>query len=79
MTAPIRYLAGALQALVLAASAPALAQTDIVDAPDPFVHAATGVRFPASSGDVRRQRVVRYDDEGYDASVGYRIAGIPHG
>jgi hypothetical protein len=57
----------------LLAGTPALAQKEVADAPDPWVHAATGVAFPARVGEFERLRVVEYTDDGRDASAGYRL------
>jgi hypothetical protein len=65
-------LAAAALALALS-STPALAQREIKDAPDPWVHAATGTKFPAQVGEFKRQRVTEYSEDGRDASAGYRI------
>lgn len=77
MIATFRHLAAAMLAMILAVAAvPAQAQTDVTNAPDPYVHSAAGVRFPAAAGVFRRGRVVHYDAKGYDASVGYQIDGM---
>lgn len=77
MIAITRFLAAAMLALAIALGAPAQAQTEVRNAPDPYVHAGTGVRFPAAAGNFRRGRVIHYEDNGYDASVGYAIEGRP--
>lgn len=77
MIANIRRRAAAMLAMILAIAAPpALAQTEVANAPDPFVHAGAGVRFPASAGVFSRGKIVHYDAKGHDASVGYNIDGM---
>ena len=64
----------AATALVFALSAaPALAQRDVTDAPDPWVHAATKTPFPAKVGDFQRTRIIEYSADGRDASAAYRL------
>ncbi|WP_150126952.1 hypothetical protein [Sphingomonas panacis] len=61
-------------ACVLAASAvSATAQTEVPDAPDPYIHAQTGMRFPAQVGPFERHEVVRYNTDGSDTGVGYQL------
>lgn len=69
-----RRLAAATLALLIAAT-PAAAQRDVIPAPDPFVHREAGVAFPATVAGFERGRVVEYDADGADASVGYRLQG----
>lgn len=77
MIANIRHLAATMLAMILAVAAvPLLAQTEVTNAPDPYVHAGAGVRFPAAAGLFRRGRIVSFDASAYDASVGYRIDGM---
>ena len=64
------FALGALAA-ILTAGAPALAQTTIENPPDPYVHKAAGVAFPAELGPFRRGRVVEFNEQGNDASIGY--------
>lgn len=77
MIAIIRHLAAATLAVILAIAAPAAARTDVSNAPDPYVHSGAGVRFPATAGIFQRGRIVQYDETGLDASVGYKIDGMP--
>lgn len=77
MTAFIRRFAAAVLALFFAGLAPAQAQTDVTNAPDPYVHSGAGVRFPAAAGVFQRARIVHYDVKGLDASVGYKVADMP--
>jgi hypothetical protein len=62
-------------AMVIAAAAPAHAQRDVANAPDPYVHKAVGIAFPAQADELRRGRVVEYDSLGVNASVGYKPIG----
>jgi hypothetical protein len=66
----IRHLAAALLAALILA-VPAQAQTEVKDAPDPYVHRVAGVRFPEALPGFSRGRVFEYDEQGADASVGY--------
>jgi hypothetical protein len=72
MTTFPHRLAAAVLAALFAASAPAFAQSEVRDAPDPFVHRGAGVAFPREIDAFRRGRVVEYDAQGADASVGYK-------
>lgn len=67
-----QILAGTCAVLMLA-SAPAVAQTEIKGPPDPWVHSATGVSFPARIAGFERRRVVEYSEDGRDVSVGYNL------
>lgn len=51
---------------------PAAAQRDVENAPDPYVHKVAGVAFPLQAGGFERGRVVEFDPDGSDASVGYK-------
>ncbi|OBV11326.1 hypothetical protein [Erythrobacter dokdonensis] len=77
MITTFRSVLAALVALVLAAAAPALAQREVTDAADPYVHRAVGVAFPLAPADFRRGRVVEFNEEGGDAGVGYAPLGQP--
>lgn len=65
-----------LFAALAVALQPAAAQTDIENAPDPYVHPGNGVAFPAMIGTIQRDRIVAYDGEQQDVSVGYWIDGV---
>lgn len=69
----MRNIFGGICAGLMFASAPAAAQTDIENAPDPWVHSATGASFPASIAGFERRRVVKYSEDGRDVSVGYNL------
>ena len=71
----IRHLATALLAALILA-VPAQAQTEVRDAPDPYVHRVAGVRFPEALPGFSRGRVFEYDEQGADASVGYKPQDI---
>ncbi|GAA5061507.1 hypothetical protein GCM10023208_30930 [Erythrobacter westpacificensis] len=55
----------------------AMAQGEIANAPDPFVHSRAGVEFPLALDGFTRQRVYQFDDRGEDISIGYRESGFP--
>ena len=71
----LKKLAAALALALptLLQASPAAAQTVVENAPDPWVHGATGTRFPMKVGAFERSRVVTYSDDGTDASAGYRL------
>jgi len=73
----IRTTALALAAILIGVAAPAMAQGEVENAPDPYVHKAWGVEFPAQVEGFSRGRVVEFDDTGSDASVGYSPEGMP--
>lgn len=60
-------------ALALCIATPALAQKRVENAPDPWVHAATGTQFPATVDGFKRTGIFEYSDDGRDASAGYRL------
>ena len=70
----LRSIVLSIAALLALAPLPAAAQQEVSNPPDPWVHAATGTRFPATVGQFQRGRVVEYSDDGHDASVGYSMA-----
>lgn len=72
MTFILHRTAAAMLAMALAAAAPAQAQTELHDAPDPFVHRGAAVAFPREVDTFRRGRIIEYDAEGTDASIGYK-------
>jgi hypothetical protein len=72
MTSILHRILAAGLAVWLAAGAPALAQSEVRDAPDPYVHLGAAVAFPREIDGFRRGRVVEYDAQGTDASVGYK-------
>lgn len=55
----------------------AAAQNEVENPPDPYVHKAVGVAFPAVLGGFTLGRVVEFDEGGNDASVGYSPDGMP--
>lgn len=73
----LRILALSVAAALCAVASSASAQTEVKDAPDPYVHNAVGVEFPAQAGEFRRGNIYEYDDEASDASVGYSPLDIP--
>ena len=79
MRAIVGYLAAALAPIALALSSPALAQQEVAAPADPYVHAETGVAFPAKLGEFSRGRVFEYDPSGSDVSVNYhqRLSDSP--
>lgn len=56
----------------LGIAAPATAQTDVENPPDPYVHKATKVALPENIPGFTRQRVVEFDSEGSDTGIIYR-------
>jgi hypothetical protein len=68
----IRHFAAAMLASLLAAAAPALAQAEVTNAPDPYLHRGTGVQFPAVAGPFRRGRVNEFNAQGTDVGIGYK-------
>lgn len=69
-------------ALVVAAilsglAAPTVAQGEVENPPDPYIHKVAQIAFPAQAGDFIRGRVVEFDESGSDASVGYRPQDMP--
>lgn len=65
-----------LTAILLAAfgmmlAVPAAAQTDLPQPDGPWLHPAAGVPFPEMLGGLERIRIVSYDDDSTNASVGY--------
>ncbi|OYX47593.1 MAG: hypothetical protein B7Y97_12305 [Sphingomonas sp. 32-66-10] len=58
-------------ALTLLVAGPAQAQREVANAPDPWVHAATGAKLPVSVAGFQRTRVSEYSDDGRDASASY--------
>jgi hypothetical protein len=77
MTSILRTCIAALFAAIFAIAAPALAQTEVKNPPDPYIHKAVGIAFPARLTEFVRSRVVEYSEDGADASVGYGALGIP--
>ena len=69
----IRSFLGFAAATAALSAAPALAQRQVADASDPWVHAPTGTRFPATIEGFERGRVTEYSEDGRDASVGYTM------
>lgn len=59
--------------LLALVAGPALAQRDVENAPDPWVHAATGTKFPAQIAGFERGRVTEYSEDGTDASASYSL------
>jgi hypothetical protein len=70
----LRTLAGLAAALLAFAALPVAAQTEVPDAPDPWIHEATGTAFPAEVAGFHRSRVIEYSDDGRDAGVNYALA-----
>lgn len=69
----VAAVAGIAACLLALAPGRAAAQGEVASPPDPWVHAATGTRFPAKLGASQRGRVFEYTEDGRDASVGYSI------
>ena len=72
-----RMVMGALAGISLGIAVPALAQQDVPNPPDPYVHAQTGAAFPAKAGPWSRTRVTEYQDGGIDISAGYALRNHP--
>lgn len=69
----VSLIAAFLVALPIVAAGPAHAQREFQSSDDPYVHPATGARFPARIGDHERTRMVEYGDRGAEFSVGYNL------
>lgn len=76
MHARLRLFVLAVSAAFAAATTPAFAQTEVEDAADPFVHRGLPVEFPAKIDGFERGRIIEFDEDGTDASVGYAPSGI---
>jgi hypothetical protein len=63
----------AIGVLLVFASKPASAQREVGHPADPWVHEATGTRFPATVGAFQRGRVIEYSPDGRDASAAYHL------
>ncbi len=74
-----RWLAAAVAVFSLTLAGPVLAQQEVRNPPDPYVHAATGIAFPVKLGDFTRGRVAEYDAGRRDVSVNYHqtVANSP--
>jgi hypothetical protein len=66
-----KFIALTLAGLLAFTSPPAVAQKEVANPADPWVHAATGTRFPAQLVGFERRQVYEYADDGLDASVSY--------
>lgn len=58
---------------IMMTAAGAQAQQQVENAPDPYVHAATGFRFPKTIGPFTRTKVIEYDAAASDTSAGYEL------
>ena len=56
----------------LGAPAPASAQNEVENPPDPYVHKVTNVALPENIPGFQRHRVVEFDAEGRDTGIIYR-------
>ena len=75
MVRQIKRMAGlcvAFAAFALLAS-PAAAQREITDAPEIWVHKATGAAFPSRLGNSPRSGVTEFTEDGRDAGVAYNL------
>lgn len=72
MTSIPHRLAAAMLAALLASAAPALGQTEVHDAPDPYVHRGTGMQFPSEAGPFRRGRINEFNLQGTNVGIGYK-------
>ena len=70
---PVSIIRSIASTCLLALAVPAAAQQDVVNPPDPWVHAATGARFPAVVGPFQRGRVTEFSQDGHDAAIGYSM------
>jgi len=52
-------------------------QPEQIDVHGPYQHTASGMIFPASVGDYIRERIMRYDRDALDVSVGYNLIRPP--
>ena len=67
-------VAAALLAICPGLSSLAAAQNvKIVEADKAYVHKPTGMSFPPSVGNLRRDRVIEYDGDATDVSAGYNL------
>lgn len=55
----------------------ALAQGEVVNAPDPYVHKGVPVAFPKQAGEFERFRVTEFNKEGTDVGFGYSVPDMP--
>lgn len=67
----IRTALIALTVSALGLAGPAVAQGEVANAPDPYVHAPTGVTFPGALGDIERGTVYTFDEAGSNIGIGY--------
>lgn len=75
MTSFLHRLAAAMLAAFLAAAAPALAQTEVVNAPDPYIHRGTGLAFPERPEGFLRAAITEHEGKAGDVSVDYWTDG----
>ncbi|GGD57683.1 hypothetical protein GRI62_01975 [Erythrobacter arachoides] len=61
---------------VLMTPSMAVGQQTVSEPPDPYIHAAANMAFPAAIDGFVRSRVIEYDDEGVDASVEYGLPAL---
>lgn len=75
MTAFIRHIAAVAVTATFALAAPAQAQREVKNAPDPFVHRVAGVAFPKEPDGFRRYRVTESGEAGATVEVMYESLG----
>jgi hypothetical protein len=75
MTSLLHRLAAAVMAALFAAAAPAHAERELTDAPDPYVHPGTGLAFPEKPEGFRRAAITEHDGKAGDVSVDYWTDG----
>lgn len=75
MMSTLYCLAATVLAALLAAAAPAVAQTEVRDAPDPYVHRGTGLAFPDRLEGFRRDAIIEHDGKSGDVSIDYWVEG----
>lgn len=67
----IRTALIALALSVVGITSPALAQGEVANAPDPYVHPQTGVAFPQTLNDIERGGVYTFDEASSNIGIGY--------
>jgi hypothetical protein len=75
MIASFRLAVLGLLAAAFAAASPGFAQGEVANPPDPYLHRAVGIAFPAEADGFDRIRVYEFDAQGSDAAIVYGPSG----